>query len=788
MCIGCWYTITGGALYFGEDHSDIKFNDVNFTFNTADTGAALYISKFNTMIYLEYTQFLSNKALYTGGAVVSLASELYIIDCHFENNQATTAGALHSVSGTFGSQGFVRLFNSSFVSNTATDIYGAMFLEFCFGCLISDVRFEKNTARGGLGLGGALAIYNSYNAVITDTVFLANSVEETAGALYLLRVEVIVVMESTFQLNSARMGGAIYVEESKNVSVLDTPVWKNSAVFNAGGVGIYDSSVLLQDNDFRNNTAVTGSGSAVHVMSSVLTLTGNNFEDNWSGQAGTVFWDYFSGMTEPIGLNSSSAGNIFANSNEAIYGPQFATQGVQMLLDENNSYQIVDYDLPVPPISMVLSDYYLQTVLTESSAVVQAMELPSYCYDLDPYITGGITERFQSGVATFNTLAAFCAAGYNLTISFSSTLVRQPVTAVFQFRDCVRGEYFSERVCTTCPLGSYSLVEPASLSLTDLTYEVCEQCPASSIAKSCSGDTIILQEGHWRITTATDFISECHKDGPSCEGGSLAGDESCGEGYHGPLCAICDADYFYSSASNTCEVCTTGSSLLDPIFLIIVITLFFATVISGYLMFQRIKKAEVQTLDDLIIFLFFNTKRGMSDDPVADKKRAVDQSRSLRGHMKVYITYFQILAALPHILEIDFPDSYSRIMSALSILNLEIVQSSMVSCSSSNAPDHIDILYIETIYPFMLALVIYGVATLHVFISNQRNALSRAEIMKIRSTYVAILLTVTYLILPHITAHILSTFNCIDVDEEDVVDGNDEYLAMDLSVSCSTDR
>lgn len=775
----------GGGLYFGEDHSELSFHNVNFTSNTADTGGALYMSKFNTDIVLENSAFVANTALFTGGAVVSYAGECFVQHCHFERNTASSVGALQSIAGTFGTQGYLTLVNSSFEFNSATGNFGGMYLEFCENCIIDDVRFSGNTARGQ---GGALAILNSVNAKIEDVIFSSNSVDETAGAIYLEGISGVNIESCEFLFNAADIGGALYVDQTQNVSLVGARVWNNSALRNAAGVGLYDSLVSVVDSDFRGNNATTGSGSALHIMASDVSVTANTFEDNWSAQAGTVFWDYTSGMSEPEGLSSSSINN-FSDSNYAMYGPRYATQGVRMLLDSNNSYDIVDYTVPAPPITVMLVDYYDQNVLSESTAIVQVNEKPSDCHDMDPYITGGITERFRNGRATFATMAAFCAAGYNLTISFTTGIVAESLTAVLSFRDCVRGEYFSDRVCTVCPVGSYSLVEPDVKSLSELTYSVCQQCPNSDVAKGCQGDSIYLQEGHWRISTSTDFILSCPKDAPSCQGGLVAADESCGEGYHGPLCAICDDDYFFSSASNTCEMCSASSSFSDPIFLTFLILAILGCAVFAIISMKKIKKANVQTMDDLVIYIFFNARLvGSSDDPVADKKRKVTQSRSLRGFLKVYVTYFQILAALPHILDIDFPNAFSSAMSAMSFLNLEIAQSSLVSCSSDAVLDHVDILYVETMYPVLFAIFIYLVHKIHVAFVNRHGVVDDKQLMKIRSLYVAVLLTFSYLILPHITAHILSTFNCIDVDEDDVVDGQNIYLANDLSISCTTDR
>ena len=716
--------------------------------------------------------------------MASLASDVYLTDTSFFSNKARNGGAMHSISGTSGTQGIVDIRNSSFVKNEASDAYGATYFEFCQNCILENVHFENNYVNQGSG--GAIYMVHSSLSRFVNSTFKNNVVGNIGGAMYLVLVDHISVINCKLFDNIADIGGAMNVFRSDNVSLINCELHNCTASSNAGGIGIYDSGVVLEANQFSGNNASTGYGSALYVSASALTLRDNSFSDNWCGQAGTLFWDYFSAMSEPEGLMTWN--NVFSDSNVAAYGPSVATAGVKLVLI-NDTYDINDYTVPAPPIVVQLYDYYNHTVLTESRSIVEVVEVPSYCHGLDPYITGGINERFHEGVATFSTMSPFCAAGYNLTIRFSSSLVPGNVEAVLFFRDCVRGEYFSERVCTECPLGSYSLVEPDTYTLSELSYDVCQSCPDSKEVKYCEGDDIYLKEGYWRISTDSDAISSCPKDGPSCLGGLEAGDDSCNEGYHGPLCAICNDDYYYSSTSNTCEACTTESSMVDPVFMSIFILGMLILIMSCYVSYKKIKGANIRTMDDLVIYFFFNSAvRSHSSVDDLDKKRIINQSRNLRGHVKIYVTYFQILATLPHILEAEFPRKYTNIISAAAFLNLEIVQSSVVSCSSSEVPDHLFILYVETLYPFGFALLIFTLYKLHVLWSSRVTPLSKKQQMTLKSTYMAIVLTFTYLILPHITAHVLSTFNCTDVDEGDVVEGDDEYLAMDLSVSCSSDR
>jgi hypothetical protein len=45
--------------------------------------------------------------------------------------------------------------------------------------------------------------------------------------------------------------------------------------------------------------------------------------------------------------------------------------------------------------------------------------------------------------------------------------------------------------------------------------------------------------GYWRSSRSTDTIFSCDGVSDGCYGGYEAGDESCRDGYHGPLCGEC---------------------------------------------------------------------------------------------------------------------------------------------------------------------------------------------------------------------------------------------------------
>ena len=95
---------------------------------------------------------------------------------------------------------------------------------------------------------------------------------------------------------------------------------------------------------------------------------------------------------------------------------------------------------------------------------------------------------------------------------------------------CETGEYYADRICSPCRNGTYSITDPAALSLAEIReVSVCKACP-SGVA-SCFADTLVLKEGYWRIGTQAVDVLTCPMAEESCVGGGGTGHELCAEGY-----------------------------------------------------------------------------------------------------------------------------------------------------------------------------------------------------------------------------------------------------------------
>lgn len=165
---------------------------------------------------------------------------------------------------------------------------------------IMNSRFVENHAE----LGGAVVLRGSFNAIITNCVFISNTsgVQNTfarAGALWSDGVGTALVSNSYFTGNVSPVGGAIFVGNSGQVfratnnvfalnSTITTPV--TSTYPHGGAVYVVDSTVYFTGNTFLSNTlkANNGSGAAIYITggpnSSIVenTFRGNaNIANDW---------------------------------------------------------------------------------------------------------------------------------------------------------------------------------------------------------------------------------------------------------------------------------------------------------------------------------------------------------------------------------------------------------------------------------------------------------------------------------------------------------------------------
>lgn len=658
-----------------------------------------------------------------------------------------------------------------------------------------------------------------------DVLLQYNSFESneanSCGGLAILLSSVVLVEGSTFVRNVVGSGAAVCVADgSANVVIRDSIFSENTASASGGAVHVLGcKNVSMVQCNFTANVARLGDGSAVWVSSSTNSvLQANRFVGNVaSAGAGTVYWVASSGMGEPVGLTwSGEGGNSFSESNVALYGPHHATEGSSLVTD-TVALDMLHYDRAAPAVSIWLQDYYGQVVLSDSqssASVAVSSEVFSSCAGYPGFVSGTTTVGLSNGSAVFDALDPLCAPTFNLTLSVTSSLqsVSEPLLFRYDFRECDRGEYFIERVCKACDEGSYSFVDPSSWSLSELTRDnVCSECPAG--AEECYGSEILVRRGYWRVSWDSSHIFECPLGEDSCLGGNRTGEESCGEGYTGALCAVCEGGYHFSDTMQACEPCEGAVSWVDSMLAALVLVLLGSLCVIGYMFKQRIAKRErISSLDEMLEWLLSSvrywTRSELSATSKAERVASVGRSRrQLQHRMKIYVIMLQIVVALPFVLSLDMPTAYHSVMNPLRVVNLGLSESSVASCSFASGFDFVDQLLFQTVYP-MVVLCCLAVACKWEMMRSGRRRRSLLEDEgegdavkvladseeesrqggRIVSKYMSVAILFLSLTLPFTSTIIFSVFPCHDIDPDSQVSGDNSYMTADYSVSCESDR
>jgi len=782
----------GGGIYIGQEHRAVTLTDMTIINNRGDSGAGIFIDQFNS-INIVNANISYNEAVKQGGGMFSSAHDMRIKACHIRGNKAeTSAGAIFSYGDNHAIQDKVLVIYDCEVMDNRANSFGGIQVLFGSNMVLRGCIVNNNTADASDS--GGVAIRESYNCSLTSSTFDSNN-GYFGGALSVQDSSDISLKGLTFSQNSARKGGSVYFQNliSSHMSVMVFN--NNSAAVDGGALWCLDCGLSIENNNFLYNYVAFGNGAAIYLSSSTLSMTNSMFKNNRAnrGAGGAVFWEYHSNMNEPSGLRAGD--NVFID-NSALYGVDWATEGVHVMI-LNSSIYVTDYTSVAPPVDVSIGDFYNATVRTESEAYVEVSSVGgSNCFDSTGFVTGDIIQRLRNGTATFASLLPQCAPGFYIDAVISANIPSTSALLRYYFRECEVGEFYGDRICQPCANGSYSFVDPNGKSLSEISDSVCMDCPSQ--ASHCSRNTLILKPEYWRIADDSHRILDCPFGAESCVGGAMYGNSLCGEGYVDALCAVCDDGYVMYASTQTCEECDSSKFGRNPFALILILAI---VVVVVFLCLSKKQMGVIKTFDQ---FLHFNMLKIQlkSPDETPDTEKEILQIRTMRlsfqTRLTIYLSFFQILAVLPYVLDLKLPDNFSTMLyDASSVLNLSPTQAALMSCNVANNIDFIDSLLVDTLMPLGILAVLTVSYWLHSWVLNRQaneglseelKLQNKSKAVKVLATYVKVFLIYSGIILPYVSVQIFKTFSCQDIDPDDVTEGTDVYLRADYSVSCDSSR
>jgi hypothetical protein len=673
---------------------------------------------------------------------------------------------------------------------------------------------------------GAIQIFQSNNVTLTKVDIIENVAGTKGGGIYVANANLLTLSDTNVVSNSGDSsgGGCIFLNDSLVIFRGKNRVSNNSAFI---GGGIFAQAMELWDIqgtgtlEISGNFAQKGSGLAMSLIKSQnrsKTLHDISFTENKAVLGGTVYWLYDDVMTHPPdGLDSATIAWV---RNMAPYGERYATQA--SVLEAPMIYNVEVYNqFLAPEIVLWLKDYYGATIVSANTTLIASTIVREsiQCSGYPGVLDGAIYTLSDRGVGEFNQLTSLCIPGGNMTVSFTAGITdgndfgtSLPASAyyptnvsLFVFRPCVAGEYFSNGNCIVCESGSYLLIYEQSTL-------VCTPCPVG--AEICYSNVIKLKEGYWRHNNMSETILECKFGSKACIGGSNSGDALCAYGYIGPLCAVCDENFYFVSDTSSCEMCS-GTSIFTPTFIAVFLCIFFLVVIFCVRYYSKLR-AAAKALE--VLEQRKNSEKGPHETEQRDneeygeddeKSETVVKTNSftrkiwewlksrivpLFPKIKIMIATFQIVSSSGSSFNVEFPSAFTKMFQGLKFFNFNALQVLPISCIYR--ADFVTSMMIATLIPIFATAVLFIAFTVeYAYRAKKIMSTSLGRRRKLLTVledglvfrYFSIFLTLSYFILPSVTTTIFEMFPCQNVDPSDT-ESTSTYLIADYSISCNSNR
>ena len=319
----------GGAIAWMKSES-ITINNYDFINNTAGySGGAIYVGEGSGNCVVKNSYFEANEVTGEpghGGAIEWYSKEGTIDNSEFVNNKAYKGGAVFvgQVAGD------INITNSVFTNNTALTHGGAIDAN-ASSVIMEHSEFYNNTAEygGALYVGGA----GEHNSV-GYCLFIGNNATENGGAIDWAASNGN-VLESTFEYNHAKNGGAVFVGGlAEEGSVINSTFNHNSADEKGGAVCWNATIGRLTGSTFFNNSAQLGGATYRGANSTGGFGYDNDYISNHAElDGGAIYWNGAGGNITYSEFHNNTAGR---NGGAVYVGAVGATAYITDALFVNN--------------------------------------------------------------------------------------------------------------------------------------------------------------------------------------------------------------------------------------------------------------------------------------------------------------------------------------------------------------------------------------------------------------------------------------------------------------------
>jgi len=209
----------------------------------------------------------------TYGVSVHSVLDARISNCSFQDSVGTALGVFHSSLDLRGSNNFTG--NCRRCGNyTYLCFGGGIYVSMSRLTLIGNTTFRLNSAT----LGGG--IYVEHNTLMTfngSSIFKNNSAKYDGGGILTMNSTLNITGNSIFRNNSAERGGGIFAQNSTLNFGRSSTFESNSAAHYGGGIAVINNT-LMNFSIFRSNSADCGGG--IVAKNSTLYFSGSSMFGN----------------------------------------------------------------------------------------------------------------------------------------------------------------------------------------------------------------------------------------------------------------------------------------------------------------------------------------------------------------------------------------------------------------------------------------------------------------------------------------------------------------------------
>ena len=278
----------GGAIYTKSKALFLKSS--LFQYNVALKGGAIYAFT-NSIVEIFECQFKENRVLHFGAAILTFHTKIVTVSSLFENNtarnkyQTKTAGGAIVVSGTTS-----KILNCSFNQNEATYVGGALVIINSITEII-ECQFKENKASRA---GGGVCIYGK-KLLIVSSLFENNTVgnkhrSRTGGGAIFLRIGAISeILNCSFNQNQATYAGGAVTNQGKTL-IRNCSFRQNEATYAGGAISNQGKTLIIKSSLLEYNAALDVGGAVYSSFNSILDILNCSFKWNKvASKGGAVF-------------------------------------------------------------------------------------------------------------------------------------------------------------------------------------------------------------------------------------------------------------------------------------------------------------------------------------------------------------------------------------------------------------------------------------------------------------------------------------------------------------------